>query len=90
MVTTTLAIAALGAAATAAAATASGDASHALHAIAPGLKIALAHVPGWTHAYQVLTERLSALEKDLSSGSGLANAGRAAGRAISHAFGHGR
>ena len=82
MATTLLVVA--GAAATVVAAAATGDAKGAAHAIAPGLKVALAHVPSWTHAYQVLSERLAALEK------GLANVEGAAKRAIAYAYGHGR
>ncbi len=42
--TPTLAIAALGAAAT-------GEASAVAHLLPPGIKVALAHIPSWSHAY---------------------------------------
>ncbi len=78
-----LAIAALGAAAAAAAA-AAGDASGVANVLPPGLKIALAHVPSWSHAYQVLTQHLQGSQQG-SSGSTARAAGLiAAKKALTH------
>jgi len=81
-------LAAVGAAAAAAATASHGNATDAIQAIPPGLKIALAHVPSWTHAYHVLMQHLAALAQGVSSGHGTANASDAAKKAIAHAFGH--
>jgi len=51
-----------GAAATATTAVVTGDAStlaNAAHAVPPGLKVALAHVPSTSHAFDVLKQHLS-------------------------------
>ncbi len=66
-----LGIAAIGAAATTAAtAAATGEASAAVHLFAPGLKVALTHVQSWSHAYQILTQHLSALGENGVGGIG--------------------
>jgi len=76
----TIALAALGGlAAAAATAAATGDASavvNAVHAIPPGLHVALAHVPSASHAHQVLSQHLS-----LYAGSGGAGAATTSGAA---------
>lgn len=81
---------ALKSAAYAVAAAANGDASHLMQTIAPGLKTAVAKVPNWTHAYQVLTAHISALAKDVSTKTRVGNAVGAGWKAVSHGFGHGR
>ena len=74
----TIILAALGGvAATATAAAATGNASAAagaVHAIPPGLHVALAHVPSASHAYEVLKGHLS-----LYAGSGAAGAAATGG-----------
>ncbi|MEM0074830.1 MAG: hypothetical protein QXR69_02740 [Conexivisphaerales archaeon] len=70
-----IALAALGALAGAGAtAAATGDlntaAQMAANAVPPGLHIALAHVPSWTHAHQVLTEHLKLYAQNGSIGAG--------------------
>ena len=44
-------------------------ASAAVHAAPHGLQVALAHVPSWTHAYQVLTQHLSAYTQNGGAGA---------------------
>jgi hypothetical protein len=65
-----MALAALGGlAAAAATAVTTGDASAAVHAAPHGLQVALAHVPSWTHAHQVLTQHLSAYTQNGGAGA---------------------
>ena len=68
-----------GAAATATAAVATGDASTAtaaIHAVPPGLNVALSHVPAASHAYVVLKQHLA-----LYAGSGTAGTAATGGAA---------
>ena len=61
MVSTMILAALGGVAATATTAVATGDASvlaHAAHAVPPGLRVALSHVPSMSHAYDVLKQHL--------------------------------
>ena len=70
---------------TATTAVATGDASaavNAVHAIPPGLHVALSHVPSTSHAYQVLQQHLS-----LYAGTG--TAGTAATGGVATAVKHG-
>jgi len=82
----TIVLAALGGvAATATTAVATGDAStlaHAAHAVPPGLKVALSHVPSTFHAYDVLKQHPS-----LYAGTG--TAGTAAIGGVAAAVKHG-
>jgi len=65
-----MALAALGGlAAAAATAVTAGDASAAVHAAPHGLQVALAHVPSWTQAHQVLTQHLSAYTQNGGAGA---------------------
>ncbi|HZW58223.1 MAG TPA: hypothetical protein VFF30_18185 [Nitrososphaerales archaeon] len=69
---------------------ATGDASTAIEAakqIGPhGLQIALAHVPSWTHAHQVLTDHLSQYAQNGSIGAGVAGGiGAAFRKGLAHA-----
>ena len=68
-----------GLAATATTAVATGDASavaNAAHAAPPGLQVALSHVPGTSHAFEVLKEHLSLYAQ--AGGTGTASVGGAA------------
>ncbi len=68
-----------GAAATATTAVATGDASSAVaavHAVPPGLHVALSHVPSTSHAYEVLRQHLS-----LYAGTGTAGTAATGGAA---------
>ena len=68
-----------GAAATATTAVVTGDASaltYAAHAVPPGLKVALAHVPSSSHAFDVLKQHIS-----LYAGTGTAGATATGGAA---------
>ena len=71
-------------------AVATGDASAAtgmVHAaLPPGLKIALSHVPSWTHAYEILTRHLSSYG---ASGSAGAGGPAGIGAAVKNALAHG-
>ncbi len=82
----TIVLAALGGmAATATTAVATGDASaaaNAVHAVPPGLHVALSHVPSTSHAYEVLKQHLS-----LYAGTG--TAGTAATGGVATAVKHG-
>lgn len=70
-----------GLSAAAATAATTGDAStvvSAIHVAPPGLHVALSHVPSWTHAYQVLTQHLSAYAQNGgASAAGTAGVGAA-------------
>lgn len=81
----TIVLAALGGlAATTTTAVATGDASavaSAVHAVPPGLHVALSHVPSTSHAFDVLKEHLSLYAQ--TGGAGTATAGGAAA-AIKH------
>jgi hypothetical protein len=79
MVSTLLVAALGGVAATATTAVATGDAStaaNAIHAVPPGLHVALAHVPSASHAFEVLKQHLS-----LYAGTGTAGTAAAGGTA---------
>jgi hypothetical protein len=79
MVSTILLAAAGGLAATATTAVATGDASaatSALHAVPPGLHVALSHVPSTSHAFEVLKQHLAAY-----AGSGTAGTAATGGAA---------
>lgn len=80
----TIVLAALGGlAATTTTAVATGDASaaaNAVHAVPPGLHVALSHVPSTSHAYEVLKEHLSLYAQ--TGGTGTAAGGLAA--AVKH------
>jgi len=85
MVSTILLAALGGVAATATTAAATGDASavaNAVHAVPPGLHVALSHVPPASHAYEVLKQHLSAY-----AGAGMA--GTAATGGVAAAVKHG-
>lgn len=72
-----------GVAATATTAAATGDASaavNAVHAIPPGLHVALSHVPSASHAYEVLKQHLALYGS--AGGAGTATTGVAA--AVKH------
>jgi hypothetical protein len=77
----TIVLAALGGvAATATTAVATGDASalaHAAHAVPPGLKVALSHVPSTSHAYEVLKQHLSQYAGTGTAGSAATGAAAA-------------
>ncbi len=77
-----------GAAATAATAAATGGASAAVNALPAGLKVALAHVPSWSQAYQILTQHLSAYGQNASTGA--AGIGAALHKALVHGIAHAR
>ncbi len=81
----TIVLAALGGlAATTTTAVATGDASavvNAVHAVPPGLHVALSHVPTTSHAFDVLKEHLSLYAQ--AGGTGTAATGGAAA-AIRH------
>ena len=65
-----MALAALGGlAAAAVTAVSTGDASAAVNQQPHGLQVALAHVPSWTHAHQVLTQHLSAYTQNAGAGA---------------------
>ena len=65
-----MALAALGGlAAGALTAVTTGDASASVNAAPHGLQVALSHVPSWTHAYQVLTQHLSAYTQNGGAGA---------------------
>jgi hypothetical protein len=90
-----LAAVAGGLSAVGATAAATGDASAAANvvrmAVAPGLKIALAHVPSLTHGHQVLTQHLSAYTQNGSTGQGgTAGIGTVVKNALAHGLGHAR
>ena len=79
MVSTIILAALGGVAATATTAVATGDASalaHASQAVPPGLQVALSHVPGTSHALEVLKQHLS-----LYAGSGTAGTAATGGAA---------
>ncbi len=85
MVSTILLAVVGGAAATATTAVATGDASSAtaaVHAVPPGLQVALSHVPAASHAFDVLKQHLS-----LYAGTG--TAGTAATGGVAAAARHG-
>jgi len=85
MVSTILLAALGGVAATATTAAATGDAStvaNAVHAVPPGLHVALAHVPAASHAYEVLKQHLSVY-------AGTGTAGTAATGGVAAAVKHG-
>ena len=70
-------------------AAANGDANTAIEAakqIAPhGLKIALAHVPTWTHAHEVLSQHLSQYaQSGTAGGAGTTGVGAAIKKAAAH------
>ena len=71
-------------------AAANGDANTAIEAVkqvAPhGLKIALAHVPTWTHAHEVLSQHLSQYAQNGSAGGAASGGvGAVAKKAATHA-----
>lgn len=79
MVSTIVAAMLGGVAATATTAVATGNASaavSAVHAVPPGLQVALSHVPSASHAYEVLKQHLS-----LYAGTGTAGTAAAGGAA---------
>lgn len=85
MVSTIILAALGGVAATATTAVATGDASaaaNAVHAVPPGLHVALSHVPSTSHAFDVLKQHLS-----LYAGTG--TAGTAATGGVAAAVRHG-
>jgi hypothetical protein len=76
-------LAAIGGAAAATTALATGNtavATGAMHAIPPGLKVALAHVPSWTKAHEIIGQKVA--EYLQSSGVGATAAGLA--EAVKH------
>jgi hypothetical protein len=54
---------------------ANGDASSAVQAatqlVPHGLSVAMAHVPSWTHAHEVLSQHLSQYAQNSGAGSGI-------------------
>ena len=88
---TLIALATLGAlSAVGVTAAANGDANTAIEAVkqvAPhGLNVALAHVPTWTHAHEVLTQHLSNYAQNGTAGGGTATGvGAAVKKAATHA-----
>lgn len=81
----TIMLAAIGGAAAATTALATGNtvvATGVAHAIPPGLKVALAHVPSWTKAHEVISEKVSEF---LQSGG----VGAASAAGLSEAVKHG-